>query len=347
MKRDLIQNPLFLLICGASLCGFFYLIINLFLKPGNYFYGLFFGARHMYMGIQIINSTLFGAGISFMVLRYWFIKGEEKVLKLQISRETTISVKDVEKEINNIPKKYRETKCARRLSDLLRGYKYKEEIIGLNEVLSRRDMDQIGRSHLFLNNLRQLIPLLGFVGTVFGLSLAMLKFPEITKHAGDVGHLKDALKDFAASLSVAFDTTLLALGYAILVALASSPLRRKEENLVAKIDEKTRDLISILKSEDQPGAGYEERIEAILSKLYQDFSRGMEEWLYKWGEQFSLKNKEFLEQLTSHNGNFGEDFAKIVRENGNLMAKKLDEIKQGLHEPPHYQIIVQPLKETE
>ena len=74
----------------------------------------------------------------------------------------------------------------------------------------------------------------------------MVQFPEISQDAGNAERLRTVLKDFAASLSFAFDTTLLALSYSIVVVLLSSVLRHREEVFVSEVDDKARELIKKL-----------------------------------------------------------------------------------------------------
>jgi len=83
---------------------------------------------------------------------------------------------------------------------------------------------------------------IGFLGTVVGLSLGLLSFPDVA----DVDSLRLALKAFAASLSVAFNTTLLALVYAIVLILLRALLRAAEFRALEGSAEASRRLAEAL-----------------------------------------------------------------------------------------------------
>jgi len=348
MKRISFDNPLVLFFGGALFTGLTYFCLS-FLNKATYIHSFFFRC----WPIQGLNTSLFGVALIFIILRYYRLKDEgEVVKKIDIASMTTITFEKAKMLMDKIPSKYRQTISFRRLSEILRGYLYNEEVIRLNEELSRRDREEVDRGHLLLNSLRQIIPILGFLGTVLGLSLGMVKFPEHMSKAANIENLRGILKDFAASLSVAFDTTLLALGYAIIVVLAASLLKRKEESFVTQVDDKARELITklspIVNHTDRPQGGIEEVLERFADnfrlKLSQGISEAMEEWLSKWQSGFSSNMREFLDQLATQNGNFGKEMVEILRHNGNEFVKKLGEIKEGLHKPPHYEIIVKPLE---
>jgi len=280
-KRSRGANPLILFLSGGLLAGLFYLPLS-FLDRTEYIYSFFFRAWQ----IQGLNTCLFFVAIIAIIARNNQLRSEARVLELKIEDLPTISDGAAKKLLDTIPEELRETSCFRRLSELLRGYLHKEEVMTLNEELARRDRDEIDSGHLLLNSLRQIIPVLGFLGTVLGLSLGMVKFPEFVAASSSVESLRSILKDFAASLSVAFDTTLLALGYTIVIVLLASLLRRKEESMVAEVDEKARELIKKLKFRSE--LEYAGRPEENLEK-----------WLDKWESRFSSVMQKFLDQLAT------------------------------------------------
>jgi flagellar motor component MotA len=227
----------------------------------------------------------------------------------------------------------------RRINELLRGYLRGEEVVRLNQELSRRDIEQIEGGHLILNALKQLVPVLGFLGTVIGLSIAMVEFSDLTESAG-LEVIRARLKGMGASLSVAFETTVLALGYAIILILVSSFLRKKEESFVAEVDNKARMLISKLsyaaESTGRPGDKVKETLER--------FHETIKDWLDRWQRDFSSGLKQFFGQLSVQHETNGKEIVEIFQKNGDAVIRKLDELKDSLRKPPRYEIIVQPLK---
>ena len=76
------------------------------------------------------------------------------------------------------------------------------------------------------------IPILGFIGTVIGLSAAIGRFAGVLTASSDVSELTPALKDVTAGLSTAFETTLVALVVALALQLLTTFVRKSEEELL-------------------------------------------------------------------------------------------------------------------
>ena len=80
------------------------------------------------------------------------------------------------------------------------------------------------------------IPLLGFIGTVVGISEAVNGFSGFLQDAGDVEQIKEGIGTVTGGLAVAFDTTLLALLLSILVMIPLVLIERYESRLLLGID---------------------------------------------------------------------------------------------------------------
>ena len=80
------------------------------------------------------------------------------------------------------------------------------------------------------------IPLLGFIGTVIGISGAVSGFSGFLENSGDVEQIKEGIGAVTSSLGLAFDTTLLALFLSVLVMIPLVLAERYESNLLLGID---------------------------------------------------------------------------------------------------------------
>lgn len=76
------------------------------------------------------------------------------------------------------------------------------------------------------------IPILGFIGTVIGLSEAIGHFTGVLTSSSDMSELTPALKDVTAGLSTAFETTLVALVAALALQLFLTFVRKSEEEFL-------------------------------------------------------------------------------------------------------------------
>lgn len=73
------------------------------------------------------------------------------------------------------------------------------------------------------------IPVLGFIGTVLGLSAAIGNFGAVLDGGGEMTAVKEALRDVAGGLSVAFETTLQGLVASLVVQLLITTVKKSEE----------------------------------------------------------------------------------------------------------------------
>ncbi len=91
-------------------------------------------------------------------------------------------------------------------------------------------------SYAFPRILVWAIPLLGFIGTVLGISGAVTNFTGFLKNSGDIEQIKEGIGQVTSSLGVAFDTTLLALFLSVLVMIPLVLIERYESSLLLGID---------------------------------------------------------------------------------------------------------------
>ena len=80
------------------------------------------------------------------------------------------------------------------------------------------------------------IPLLGFIGTVIGISQAVGGFEGVLDQAGDVDQIKEGISNVTSGLAIAFDTTLLALLLSVIVMIPLVLVERMESRLLLAIE---------------------------------------------------------------------------------------------------------------
>ena len=113
-------------------------------------------------------------------------------------------------------------------------------ISDVDEMLrSQAELDENGMetSYALLRGFIWAIPVLGFIGTVMGLSVAIGGFGEVLSKTTDPTALADSLKGVTGGLSTAFETTLLALIFALTLQLAVTFLHKMEEEFLDECTE--------------------------------------------------------------------------------------------------------------
>ena len=120
------------------------------------------------------------------------------------------------------------------------------------ESQSDSDSSSVDSSYTVIRSLIWTIPILGFIGTVVGLSDAIGDFSAVLNaDKGAAGDMKDKLGAVIDGLSTAFETTLVALLAAVCVQLLSTWVYKREEALLDSItDFTTENVLSRLKLTD-------------------------------------------------------------------------------------------------
>jgi biopolymer transport protein ExbB/TolQ len=129
------------------------------------------------------------------------------------------------------------------------------EVRDVGAVLeSQADSDgsSVDSSYTIIRSLIWTIPILGFIGTVVGLSQAIGSFTDVLTQTGsDAGSIKSKLGPVVGGLATAFETTLVALVAAVIIQLLSTWVYKREEALLDGItDFTTENVLSRLKLTD-------------------------------------------------------------------------------------------------
>ena len=129
------------------------------------------------------------------------------------------------------------------------------EVRDVGAVLeSQADSDgsSVDSSYTVIRSLIWTIPILGFIGTVVGLSQAIGSFTDVLTQTGsDAGSIKSKLGPVVGGLATAFETTLVALIAAVIIQLLSTWVYKSEEALLDGItDFTTENVLSRLKLTD-------------------------------------------------------------------------------------------------
>jgi len=113
-------------------------------------------------------------------------------------------------------------------------------ILDLGEILrTQADHDEsvMETSYNSIRGLVWAIPILGFIGTVSGLSYAIGGFGRVLSQTDNPTQMIDALKGVTGGLATAFETTLLALIAALLVQMAMTFQKKREEEFLDECTE--------------------------------------------------------------------------------------------------------------
>jgi len=231
-SRATVRQPL--IVGGIAALGFYFLIHRGVLQ-GDFVHRYF--SSHP---VEYIAMTMFFVGLAALAG-----KGLDLAAQLGGLEETTLGpVPDggqspsaagaLLARLEEIPEHLSHSYLVGRLRDALDSVRRKGTADGLDEHLRyAADLDAV-RMHAGYSLVRVIIwaiPILGFLGTVIGITLAIAKLgPQ---------DLENSLPEVVTGLKVAFDTTALALGLSIVLMFTLFIVERLENQLLSAVDERT------------------------------------------------------------------------------------------------------------
>jgi biopolymer transport protein ExbB/TolQ len=113
-------------------------------------------------------------------------------------------------------------------------------VADVDEILrsqAEQDESVMETSYSLLRGFIWAIPVLGFIGTVLGLSEAVGGFGSVLGSTSEVNEITQSLKGVTAGLAVAFDTTLVALIAALFLQIIYTFLHKSEQEFLDSCSE--------------------------------------------------------------------------------------------------------------
>ena len=121
------------------------------------------------------------------------------------------------------------------------------------EILSDLDAQDAANSYRISQVLAWAVPMLGFLGTVWGIAQSLGNFTGIMGNVNDISQIKESLGAITGGLGVAFDTTLLGIFFALIITGFMAYLQRRENTLLDQFDRTVLNLLKTLSiREKQP-----------------------------------------------------------------------------------------------
>lgn len=108
------------------------------------------------------------------------------------------------------------------------------DVSSILRAQAENDEDRVASSYTLVNGFVWAVPVLGFIGTVQGLSYAIGRFGLVLQSQGDMSAIRTSLQGVTGGLATAFETTLVALVFALILQLWIT-FRQKQE--IAFLDE--------------------------------------------------------------------------------------------------------------
>jgi hypothetical protein len=261
---------------------------------------LFIGTSTMAQGgwVPITEIFLFFWAIGMLVEKWLKIRRQQRGLLydvLPVGIGETITLSNIDRFIDHIrglPKdsvgSFLVTRCVRGLEHF-RVRKSAADTATMLSSQSDLDASSVDSSYTMFHVFIWAIPILGFLGTVIGVSTAVGSFTGTLEGSSDIGAMKAALKGITGGLATAFDTTLVALAMAMILTFPVSGLQKFEGDLVGQVDEYTNENL-LRRLDDGLDGGAERGIGAsraeakrVFEEIFGSHRAQLEAWHDKLG----------------------------------------------------------------
>lgn len=206
-----------------------------------------FGALFWERGpVPFPTTFLMFWAISILILKWLRLKQQKATMLLdvlpnEISDEITIdSLDEFLTHINELPGASSDSFLINRVVRGIEHFRVRKsaaETVTMMESQSAIDANNVAGSYTILKVFIWSLPILGFIGTVMGVSTAVASLANSLSDGGSMDAMKTALQEVFGGLGTAFDTTLLALIMSMLVKIPASALQKNEEDLITSVDE--------------------------------------------------------------------------------------------------------------
>lgn len=220
--------------------------------------------------LSCFSITLFGLFLKILRVHKESSVSRETVITKMEWPDNQFQVDGAKKLLEKVrdPKmcQLRETALGRRLERMLERVDNTKSTAGVDELmnsLSAIDADASSSSFGGVAFLIYLMPVIGFLGTIFGVGQAIYGFSLVIPEATDFSAIAPQLTGITRQLGVAFDTTLLALVLSALGGLTMTIVRQNEEKMLGEVDNDCVELFRSLTHED-PGT---KQIVQAINKL--------------------------------------------------------------------------------
>lgn len=200
---------------------------------------LFF--KHML--VSFTNTLFFTWAFSILYLKWKKLRHQREALMLDVlpwELGGEINAENVGTFIDNLyklPRRLRDSMMVNRMRKALELFEIKQSSDDVKSMLSSQsDIDsmRIGGSYALLKAFLWAIPILGFIGTVIGLSHAIsgMNFSQMK----DINQITGTLGVVTGGLGTAFDATLLGLVFALALNFPLNSMMKSEDDCLNDID---------------------------------------------------------------------------------------------------------------
>lgn len=207
--------------------------------------------------IQFLTVYGFWFTLGMLIFKYRSLQNERSAFGLDFIKSFTTGrevlgtetfVGEMQAIEENMDPRHKDLILVNRINKAIKQIRINKNPADVANVLTTvavTDAAVLDSSYILIKFMIWALPVLGFIGTIMGMTQAIGSFDTVLKGISEVGFsgVKESLGLVTGGLSVAFETTFLALILSAVVNLFSNALQKREEDLLSDVDEFTTDNI--------------------------------------------------------------------------------------------------------
>jgi biopolymer transport protein ExbB/TolQ len=222
---------------AVLMTGVFYAVLYPF--QDNWIAGSFFFNRNRETPACIVFLSCWSAAI--LGIKWSKLRMQRRSLRISVVPDdpefvlTPQNVDEVFQRIHEHVDDSRQFVVFHRITSALSNLRNLGRVTDVGDILraqSETDESAMETSYSLLQGFVWAIPVLGFIGTVEGLSVAIGGFGAVLSSSSDFEQIKSALRGVTGGLSTAFETTLHGLVAALVIQLTQTGLKKGEEEFL-------------------------------------------------------------------------------------------------------------------
>jgi hypothetical protein len=214
--------------------------------------------------------------------------------------------------------------------ELFNGRGGKSEVGAYLSAQSDVDANRVMGSYALLKVFLWAIPILGFIGTVLGLSVAMQNFG--SADLADMNQLKKSVSDITGGLATAFNTTLLGLVLSMILMFPMSALQKREDDMLTDIDAFCSGNL-LPRLDDRGASAHDEGTEAAPEEFYRalvEHSAILRDAAEKFEGRFSGQDAAMREEFAKSLEKITETATKSISENVKATGSYFNALREGI-----------------
>ena len=263
--------------------------------------------------LEYATTALFLLAMATLVLKLLRVRREWQALETMPVLDSSVfraggaqdRAKELQAKLTTAGEPLAHSELGRRIRDVCDFVRGRGSAEGLEEhlkYLAELAAERLHRSYALVRTVTWAVPILGFLGTVVGITMAIAKVtPE---------QLDTSLDQVTGGLAVAFDTTALALTLSLLLVFASFVVERAEQLLLARVEEFGSKQLLLLFPPDPPSVGRAllsaeqeaaqkllQQTDTLIRQQAKLWSDGLESLRVRWQETLESQQSQLQQAL--------------------------------------------------